>query len=352
MKIYIWGTGQLAGIAVDKYINWEEVEGFVDNNEQKKEHLSKKVILPEKLKDLEYDAVVVANSFSKEIYDQSIKLRLDISKFIFLYNNFGLIDMNTNYDLMAKIVGGELADVIKKRSNGPHMIAKMGVRSEFTGVKSFDNLCFRGSKYEGTGYFNTDYVRILCLEFAVKEIRKRGLLGNVAELGVFRGDFAQYINFAFPDRKCYLFDTFDGFDEDEALKEIEKGHCTAEFVEGFKNTNIKLVLDKMPNLDNVIIKQGYFPESVGDLEEKFVFVSLDVDFESSIYEGLKYFYPRLVEGGYLFIHDYNEYSFIHDCDDASLLGVEAAVDRYEADYGVMLCKVPICDEGGTLIVTK
>lgn len=223
------------------------------------------------------------------------------------------------------------------------MIIKTGSHSEFAGGRPFDNLCFRGSKYEITGYFDTDYVRMACFEFAVKEIRKHGLHGNVAELGVFRGDFAQYINFAFPDRKCYLFDTFEGFDAEEALKEVDKKHCTEEFVEAFKNTNINIVMDKMPNPENVIIKRGYFPETACDLEEKFVFVSLDVDFEASIYEGLNYFYPRLVKGGYLFIHDYNQ---------GSLLGVESAVDKYEAAHNIMLCKVPISDESGTLVVTK
>lgn len=34
----------------------------------------------------------------------------------------------------------------------------------------------------------------------------------MAEAGVFRGEFANEINRYFPDRECYLFDTFDGFD--------------------------------------------------------------------------------------------------------------------------------------------
>lgn len=297
---------------------------------QKKNTCQKKVVLPEKLKELEYDAVLVVNLFSKEIYAQSIKLGLDTSKFIFCYANCAIKDMNTDYDFVARVVGNEYADVIKKRY---HVIR---------GVEAFGDLCFKDSKYEGTGYLDTDYVRTSCFELAVKEIRKRGLCGAVAEVGVFRGEFAQYINFAFPDRKCYLFDTFEGFDAGEALKEVKNGNCTEGFVEAYKHTNAKMVLDKMTNLDNIIIRQGYFPETAGDLEEQFVFVSLDVDFEDSIYEGIKYFYPRLVKGGYLYIHDYN----------SNLLGVEAAVDRYEADYDVMLCKVPVCDKSGTLIVTK
>ena len=69
---------------------------------------------------------------------------------------------------------------------------------------------------------------------------------------------------------------------------------------------------------------------------------MDVDFEESIYEGIKYFYPRLSQGGYIFIHDYN----------SSLFGVEKAVDRFEEEINGVLAKVPLCDANGTLIITK
>lgn len=177
---------------------------------------------------------------------------------------------------------------------------------------------------------------------AVKEIRKRGVLGSVAEVGVFRGEFAQYINAAFPDRKCYLFDTFEGFQLDEALQEMKSGHCTEAFVQAYKQTDVGMVLQKMKYLETIIIKQGFFPESLNGLEDMFAFVSIDVDFEDSIYEGLQYFYPRMEKGGYIFVHDYN----------SSLFGVEKAVDRYEEELGELLYKMPLCDANGTLVIMK
>ena len=71
-------------------------------------------------------------------------------------------------------------------------------------------------------------------------------------------------------------------------------------------------------------------------------MSVDLDFESSIYEWLAYFYPRLESGGYIFVHDYN----------SDLRGVERAVDRFECEKQVSLCKVPLCDANGTLVITK
>ena len=80
---------------------------------------------------------------------------------------------------------------------------------------------------------------------AVKEIYKRKLDGAVAEVGVYRGEFAQYMNQAFPDRKLYLFDTFDGFDAEEALKELRSENCTQAFIEAYKQTNVEIVLKRM-----------------------------------------------------------------------------------------------------------
>ena len=53
-----------------------------------------------------------------------------------------------------------------------------------------------------TNYF--DYIRLSTLELISFEIKKRNLVGNVAELGVYKGKFARYINQFFPDRKLYL----------------------------------------------------------------------------------------------------------------------------------------------------
>lgn len=105
----------------------------------------------------------------------------------------------------------------------------------------------------------------------------------------------QFVNYAFPDRKLYLFDTFSGFDEKEAINEIGNENCTDAFVEAYRHTAIEMVLSKMRYPEKVIIKQGLFPESLGGLEENFIFVSLDMDFEESIYAGLNYFYPRFLK---------------------------------------------------------
>lgn len=329
MKLLIWGTGRLTGKVVGKHIPIEQIQAFIDNSGKEITYMGKPVLKPEEVCGMEYDAVLVANMFSREIREQCLELDIPLDRVIFLYHNCIMQDINEDYGFIEKIVGKEYTDIIKNRY---HIVR---------GVEAYGQLCLSDATFSQKGYMESDYVRMKSFELAVKEIRKRNVAGAVAEVGVFKGEFAQYLNFAFPERKCYLFDTFDGFDVREALNEVKQGNCTDAFVEAYKHTNIGEVLEKMKYLDQVIIKQGIFPNSLEGMEDRFAFVSLDVDFEDSIYEGLNYFYPRLSEGGYLFIHDYN----------SCLQGVEKAVDRYESEYG-NLCKMPLPDANGTLIITR
>ena len=76
---------------------------------------------------------------------------------------------------------------------------------------------------------------------------------------------------------------------------------------------------------------------------KFIFVSIDVDFEDSIYAGLDFFYPRLVDRGVIYLHDYNT---------AKLHGVKKAVKRYERDNNLLMKSIPLADRAGTLVIIK
>ena len=174
------------------------------------------------------------------------------------------------------------------------------------------------NKRVNTDGFLFDYFRISTLELIAKEIYQREIKGSVAEVGVYRGVFASKINEYFPDRKLYLFDTFEGFNEKEVMNEKEKGNITENY--DFKNTTIEDVLSIMPNVNNCIVKKGLFPSTAVNINDDFAFVSLDADLFDPIYAGLNYFYPKLSQGGVIFIHDYyNKKKF---------KGVREAVDKY------------------------
>jgi len=148
--------------------------------------------------------------------------------------------------------------------------------------------------------------RLIALNNVAQIIIENQTKGEVAELGVFQGEFARHINKLFPNKKLYLFDTFEGFSTNDVKKDLEIG-STEKIMDqkyNFSDTNEKLVLERMEYPENCIVKKGCFPKTTEGLEERFAFVSLDADLYQPMLEGLKYFYPRLENGGYIFVHDF------------------------------------------------
>ena len=136
--------------------------------------------------------------------------------------------------------------------------------------------------------------RELFLERFAQMAHEQGLKGNVAEAGVFRGEFAKHINRVFPDRLCYLFDTFTGFNSDDFKYE---GEVTDAEENHFSGTSVELVMRKMPHPQMVCIKQGWFPESAAGINDRFIFVNLDMDLYKPTFEGLKFFWEKMEWGG-------------------------------------------------------
>ncbi|ROR31535.1 macrocin-O-methyltransferase TylF [Mobilisporobacter senegalensis] len=159
-------------------------------------------------------------------------------------------------------------------------------------------------------------------------------------LGVYKGEFAKYINYFFSDRKIYLFDTFSGFNKRDITFE-EEFHFSNSSEGEYYNDSIQLVLDKMVYKQNCIIKKGCFPKSTVGVEDIFCFVSLDIDLYKPIHEGLIYFYKRLIKGGYIMIHDYSSTRFD---------GVKKAVRQFAEEKGVNY--YPVMDLGGSVILCK
>ena len=203
-----------------------------------------------------------------------------------------------------------------------------------------------------------DYTRYRTFELVAAEIRRKfspeELSGFcVAEAGVFKGDFAWIINEIFPECEMFLYDTFEGFDKNDMS--IEASHsftgdrklnaCIGYFGNPAETSEqrIETVKSKLKYLDKCHIRKGYFPDSAEKEKDKsWVFVSLDMDLYKPMKEGLFYFWPKMVEGGIIFAHDYNNKDFA---------GIKQAVSELEQEYG-RIYKVPISDEGGTLILCK
>jgi len=187
--------------------------------------------------------------------------------------------------------------------------------------------------------FNLDFVRYTTLELCVNEIKTNNVLGNIAELGVYKGEFAKRLNQLFPERKLYLFDTFEGFHHNDISTEKQSNFSSGE--QDFSDTSVELVLSKMKYRENCIVKKGYFPESASGVEDRFCFVSLDTDLYEPILSGLQFFYPRLQPKGYIFVHDFNNDLY---------KGARKAVVEFCTANNIGY--LPIPDSGGTAIITK
>jgi len=186
-----------------------------------------------------------------------------------------------------------------------------------------------------------DYVRASALELAGREIQDHCVSGAVAEVGVFKGEFARILNLVFSSRLLYLFDTFEGFAPADLQYDRERDYSAPE--PGlFTDTSVESVLSRMPFRDQCVVKKGLFPASAEGCEnERFCFVSLDADLYSPTYEGLRFFWPRLTDGGYIFVHDYNNPEY---------RGVKEAVRQFSAEEGVGY--TPLLDHCGTAILAK
>lgn len=329
MKILIWGTGRICTkVVLD--IPSDRVVGYIDSRREGNVFAGKKLYRPDELRDVEYDAIIVATVYAREIYELCKKNDINLKKVIFAYGNAYIKDLNEDYDFINKICGKRYSDTIKNRYH-------LSREEDFIAKSRYFNI----SDYQNTTTVQNDYIRVKTFELLVSEIDSRNIDGNVAELGVFRGEFAQYINAAFPNRKCYLFDTFEGFKENELIDDFETTDVQNVFREFFKETTIDEVMNKMTYPNNVIIKKGFFPDSLNGLEDSYCFVSLDADLEETLFQGLKYFYPRLNQGGYIMMHDYNV-----------LEGAYRSISRYERECGFILPKVPILDACGSIVITK
>lgn len=162
--------------------------------------------------------------------------------------------------------------------------------------------------------------------------------GAVAEVGVFEGDFAKYINQYFSNKTLYLFDTFEGFDDRDIQMEGTLSHAQKG---DYANTSIEMVMKKMPHPDNVVIKKGYFPETAEGINEVFCFVNLDLDLYEPTLQGLRFFEDKMTANGVILVHDYFAENF---------KGPKEAVKKYISESERNIRVLPIGDGISIMIV--
>ncbi|MBS0265848.1 MAG: class I SAM-dependent methyltransferase [Planctomycetes bacterium] len=179
-----------------------------------------------------------------------------------------------------------------------------------------------------------DPVRYGTVRLALDQVDVNLIPGALAECGVYKGVLSKFIHERLPNRTFYLFDTFAGFDERDS---DSKGDLR------FRDTSAEQVLNHIGETCNVIVRQGYFPETAHGLEaERFAFVMLDFDKYEPTLAALEFFYPRMSAGGFIFIHDYSSPESDWAC--------SRAVDTFLADKPEKPLLIP--DAWGTAVFRK
>ena len=178
-----------------------------------------------------------------------------------------------------------------------------------------------------------DPVRAQTVAMALVSIQRENIDGSLAELGVYQGHTSEIIHNTLPDRRLYLFDTFDGFPE----------RLRASGDNRWQDTSEEFVRARLGDSPNIVIRKGLFPETSHGLEqERFSFVMLDADIYEPTLAGLEFFYPRTVSGGYIFAHDYNNPESNH--------GVSRALREFLSDKAERCIEIP--DPYGSVLFRK
>jgi O-methyltransferase len=189
--------------------------------------------------------------------------------------------------------------------------------------------------------YGLDKVQHGMTQLMSREVYQQNIEGAIAELGVFRGYNASVMNHFFPDRTFYLFDTFEGFDRRDLKVEERLGYDTNNY-DDFSDTNTELILSKLSHKEHIRVRKGWFPDSAVGLEdETFCFVSIDADLYQPIYEGLHWFYPRLANGGYIIVDDFNWSDYP---------GAKKAVYDFSREVGISY--IPIPNTTGSVVIGK
>ncbi len=184
-----------------------------------------------------------------------------------------------------------------------------------------------------------DKNRFYLFWFEIERIKRKNVKGDMAEVGVFKGETAKLMHHMMPDRHLYLFDSFSGLPK-QVIKEDCDGTVRPHTV-NFESTTKEQVEKYIEGNHMVDIREGIFPETAKGLEEHvFSLVHLDADLYQSTLDGLKFFYPRLSPGGIIIVHDYN-----HNWE-----GVTIAVDEFEKTIPEQFTNV--MDMYGSVVMIK
>jgi len=130
------------------------------------------------------------------------------------------------------------------------------------------------------------------------DIMGHEFMGEVVEVGVYKGGTARLLALALPHKTVHLFDTFAGM---PATNSNFDKHLAGEF----SDTSLAAVQEHLKDCRNVHFYQGLFPATSGPIAQtKFSLVHVDADIYDSVRACCEFFYPRLEKDAVMLFDDY------------------------------------------------
>lgn len=254
-------------------------------------------------------AIYGAGVKGKQVYDI---VKDDCSVVCFVDGNpskIGTVWEGTAIDIVGKanLADYALDEIIVATLSSPYKV-KEDLEQLGYGPKQI-NLSYVDRPLEARSNFVRDFSKIC---------NQKGLHGCVAEAGVFQGDFSKVINECFPKSKLYLFDTFEGFANSDVSVEHKNGFSDSK-VGDLSQTSEDLVRSRLLYPSVCEIRKGVFPVTAEGINDRFVFVNLDMDLYAPTKAGLEFFWNRMIPGGIIVVHDYFSTNY---------RGVKKAVDEW------------------------
>jgi len=160
------------------------------------------------------------------------------------------------------------------------------------------------------------------------DVVDRKIDGDVVELGCYVGESSKFLMKTIlefnSNKNLYVYDSFEGL---PTLSEHEKN---SGWKPGTLKTNQSVLINNFLNNDLPlpIIYKGWFNEiPEHKIPNKISFAFLDGDFYQSIYSSLEKVYDKVVDGGYIFFHDYER---------PDLPGVKQAIEDFAKNKNLNL----------------
>lgn len=138
---------------------------------------------------------------------------------------------------------------------------------------------------------------------------RRGLSGTVVECGCFKGGSTARVSLVCKElgRRLVVFDSFEGLPEPEPWDAIHQIARPRQFRRGeYRGAldEVRANVAQFGALDVCEFVPGWFSETMADATPGEVVVAfVDADLVASTRDALEQVWPRLVEGGVVFVHD-------------------------------------------------